>query len=236
MDEGFAGFGRGTFGTISSIDGSTLTISGSDGTSTKVATDDSTVVSTSVNLALSDVAVGDQITVMGTVSGTDVAAERIVDNGTEAATGFPGGAGGQVPSGAPPGGFDGQTPPTDQSGNPVTPPGGAPTGAPQGATGRAGRGVRGAVTSVDGSVITVTSQDGTVYQVTASSTTTVTRSQAGALSDLTVGDQVSVFGQTGADGTVTATRISEGSGFGGPQGQGGPGGAQDPGTTTTTTN
>ncbi len=191
-------------------------------------------MTTSETVTLGDIAVGDHVTIVGSTSGSDVTAERIVDSGTEAAAGFGGGRG-QPPAdgqGAP----SGQTPPTDQSGNPVTPPsGGQFPGQGQNGGGRGGF-VRGQVTAVDGSTLTVTGQDGTTYTVTASSTTTVTKTKTGSLSDLAVGDEVSVMGATGSDGTVAATRISEGAlggGFGGGQF---PGGRGQGGTSPTTTN
>ncbi|MGZ4729442.1 MAG: DUF5666 domain-containing protein, partial [Acidimicrobiales bacterium] len=231
---GGRGFGRGTAGTIASIDGSSLTISGADGATTEVVTDDATVVSRSVTIGLGDIAVGDQITVMGTTTGTDVAAERIIDNGTETEPGA-GAFGPRANSGQPP--ADGQTPPTDQSGNPVTPPSGGQF--PGQGGNRPGGFVRGQVTAVSGSTLTVSSQEGTTYTVTVSSTTTVTRTQTATMADLKVGDQVSVIGQAGSDGTVTATRISEGAfvgrGFGPGAGGQGPGAAPDQGATTSTT-
>ncbi len=223
---GFPGGGRGgTAGTISSIAGTNLTITGSDGTTTNVVTDSSTSVTHSVTASISDIAVGDQITAMGTTTGTSVAADRIVDNATGAdPTGpggnFPGGPGAS-PGGNSPGGPgaspSGQTPPTDQSGNPVGPP-------PGGGQGRGpGGGVRGKVTAVQGSTITIVDQNGTTYAVTASSTTVVTRTTAATFADLAIGQQVMVNGTPASDGTVTARRISEGaSAFGslaGPSGR-----------------
>jgi hypothetical protein len=56
-----------------------------------------------------------------------------------------------------------------------------------------------------------------------------------AVSDLAVGDQVRVVGAAGSDGTVTATRISEGGRFPGGGGPGTQGGPPDQGATTPTT-
>jgi Domain of unknown function (DUF5666) len=211
------GFGGGaTSGTITALAGSTITLSSTSGTTTKVTTSSSTTVSSSATAALGDVAGGDQVSVMGAVSGTDVTAERIVDTGTTADAG-PG-------QGAP----SGQAPPSGQTGSnnsgqaPPSGSGGPGAGGP--GAGGPGGGVRGQVTSVDGSTLVVTGRDGTTYTVTASSTTIVTKVTASSLTGLAVGEQVQVMGATGTDGTVTADRIIEGAAsFGG--GGGTPGAA-----------
>ncbi len=191
------GFGGGTAGTISAIDGSTITLTGTTGTATKVTTSSSTTVTSSATAALGDIAVGDQVSVMGTISGTDVTAQRITDTGTTADAG-PG---------------QGQAPPSGSGQTGQAPPSGA---------GGPGAGARGQVTSIDGSTMVITATDGTVYTVTTSSTTTVTKVTTSSLSALSVGEQVQVRGSTATDGTVTAERITEGAATGFPGGGGGP--------------
>ena len=90
-----------------------------------------------------------------------------------------------------------------------TPPAGM-DGAPTGGFGNA---TSGEITAIDGDVVTLTLDDGTTVTVTASSDTTVTVD--GSLSDLVVGDTVTAAGEADDDGNVTATSISEGTGFGG---------------------
>ncbi len=69
--------GRGVHGTISSISGTSVTITNTDGTSYTVDASDATVSKT-VDISVSDLAVGDEVGVMGEVSGTSVDAEHIM--------------------------------------------------------------------------------------------------------------------------------------------------------------
>lgn len=97
----------------------------------------------------------------------------------------------------------------------------APEGMTQGdfpTGGGFGGGTSGEITAIDGDVVTLTLEDGTTVTVTASSDTTYT--VTGSLTDLAVGDTVTAVGETDDDGNVTATSISEGSGFGGGFGDG----------------
>ena len=85
-------------GTITSVDGSTITIKKSDGTTVKVTTSDSTTVTKSSTAKVSDLSTGDTITVIGQAdSSGDVTATRI----SEGDAGFGGFGGGPRPSGAP---------------------------------------------------------------------------------------------------------------------------------------
>jgi hypothetical protein len=96
---GTAGGGRGGFtaGTITSIDGGTITLKEADGTTVKVSTGDSTTVTKSSTAKVSDLSTGETITVIGQAdSSGDVTATRI----SEGDAGF-GGFGGGRPSGAP---------------------------------------------------------------------------------------------------------------------------------------
>jgi hypothetical protein len=81
-------------------------------------------------------------------------------------------------------------------------------GASAGATSGTG-GTTGTVKLVDGNTIYITTADGQTVIVKTSGTTTVQTSQAGSLKDLTAGSSVTVQGQTGSDGSVTATRITK---------------------------
>ncbi len=69
--------GPGVHGTISSIDGSTVTITNKDGTSYTIDASDATVTKM-VESGLTDLSVGDEIGVMGQVSGTEVVAKHIM--------------------------------------------------------------------------------------------------------------------------------------------------------------
>lgn len=76
---GHWGYGmHGIAGTISAINGSTLTVTGKDGT-TYTINAASTTVAKVVQLQVSDLKVGDTIGVQGSVSGTSVTANHIMD-------------------------------------------------------------------------------------------------------------------------------------------------------------
>jgi len=66
-------------GTVSAVNGSTITVSGMDGTSYTVDAS-SALVKRMVDGALSDVTIGDKIGVHGIVSGTNVTAKQIMDD------------------------------------------------------------------------------------------------------------------------------------------------------------
>ena len=73
------GKGHGVMGTVSAVNGSTITVSGMDGTSYTVDAS-SALVKRMVDGALSDVTIGDKIGVHGIVSGTNVTAKQIMDD------------------------------------------------------------------------------------------------------------------------------------------------------------
>jgi cytochrome c-type biogenesis protein CcmE len=78
-----------------------------------------------------------------------------------------------------------------------------------GPPGGMGGSATGEVSSVDGDTFTVTTGDGDVTVTMTDSTTIVVEAQ-GSVSDLSSGDTVMVQGETGDDGTVSATRIIAG--------------------------
>lgn len=67
--------------------------------------------------------------------------------------------------------------------------------------------ITGTVKLVDGTTVYIVTSDGQVLTVKTGSSTTV--SQPGSLSNLTAGSTVSITGQTGSDGTVTASSITK---------------------------
>ena len=83
---------------------------------------------------------------------------------------------------------------------------GANTGATQAP---ATNGTTGQVKLVDGSNIYITTSDGSTVKVTTTPTSKVTKSVAGAVSDLKAGDTITVQGATGSDGTIAASSISQ---------------------------
>ena len=98
------GFGGGGFtsGTVTAIDGDTVTLETTDGSTVTVTTTDDTTVTTTTDASVSDLAEGDSLTVVGEADddGNVASATSI----SEGATGFGGGMGGG-------------TPPTDDSSN-----------------------------------------------------------------------------------------------------------------------
>lgn len=212
--QGFPG-GLGGFGKIATIDGANLTIKNAQTSdTTKVVTSSDTKVTKTVSGSLDDIKVGDTVMVVGTGTSPDITATTVTDDGKVSAdanggptfngNGGPPGAGeGQFPSGGQRQFQDGQAPPNGQAPNGGQGFNGAPGG--DGAT----TGTRGVVKSVGDGTFTVTGMDGTVVTVTTSSSTKVNVTKDGTVSDLKVGDQVMVRGETN-NGTITATSIREG--------------------------
>jgi Domain of unknown function (DUF5666) len=94
-----------------------------------------------------------------------------------------------------------------------TPAGAFPTAFPSGFRAGGGNGggggtpTIGTVKFVDGTTVYITTASGDTVVVKTDSNTTVT--QPGTVKDLAVGATVTVTGQTGSDGSVTATRIAK---------------------------
>jgi len=196
---GPGGRGRGTTGTIASIDAGALTLTTPNG-STKVLTTATTTFTSTAAGSMANLKVGDNVAVQGTTTGLTVAAARITDSGTLAATaGGRGGFGGNAGT-PPPGG----PPPSDQGAN----------GPPQGGAG--GRPVVGTLSTLSGTTAAVKAADGTTYAVTTSPSTTVTLVTASSLAALRLGETVRVTGTTAEDGTVTASSVRAGVAPGGP--------------------
>ncbi len=98
-----------------------------------------------------------------------------------------------------------------------------------GFAGRGGNGVTGQISAINGNELTITGFQGDV-KVTLGSDATISTLQTGSASDLKVGEEVSVAGETQSDGSVNATSVTElpasvGAGRGGFTGGGGRGGA-----------
>ncbi|HEY5155573.1 MAG TPA: hypothetical protein VIJ47_12615 [Acidimicrobiales bacterium] len=93
------------------------------------------------------------------------------------------------------------------------------TGSSGGPAGAQGGAVFGTIKLVDGTTIYVTASDGSITKVTTAPATTISRSVSAAAADLQPGQTVVVQGAAGADGTVAATRVTEG-GSGGGRGAG----------------
>ncbi|SRR5258708_3643163 len=79
-----------------------------------------------------------------------------------------------------------------------------------GRLGANGMAVRGQVISVDNNSITVKMPDGSTKIVILSSTTMIGKSTTGSVTDLTNGVNVTIFGNTNSDGSVTAQNVQVG--------------------------
>jgi hypothetical protein len=70
------------------------------------------------------------------------------------------------------------------------------------------RGTVGTVEKVNGNMITVKTMQGTEQVVTVNSSTTVSKTVTGSVSDITAGTTIQVTGETQTDGSITANNIS----------------------------
>ncbi len=82
------------------------------------------------------------------------------------------------------------------------------------------RPVAGEVLSSDNNSVTVKLQDGSSKIVLVSSSTTINKADQAAMSDIKTGERISAYGQTNADGSVTAQNIQINPMFGGGPGRG----------------
>jgi hypothetical protein len=76
------------------------------------------------------------------------------------------------------------------------------------------RPVAGEILSMDSKTVTVKMADGSSKIVVLSDKTVYNKTQTGSLNDLKVGDNISVFGTTNTDGSVTAQNVQIGEMFG----------------------
>ena len=213
---------NGVAGKVAAVTGGTLVLSTRQGTSQTVVTSPATVVMKVVTASVSDILPNTTVVVTGPMNPDgSYAATAIVVAPAGGSGGFGGGGG----FGAFGGGARARRSPQ---------PGATPS---PGATRRPR--VAGTVSTIQGSTLYVKNAGGTVVQVNTSAATTVTKTVDAALSDVTVGQNVTVTGPKGANGDYTATRITigglgafgPGGGFGGPGG--GPGGGGSPTDTAT---
>jgi hypothetical protein len=182
-------------GTVAKVEGSTITVTEQDGTVTKAVVSSNTTYVKDSTLTVADIKVGDTVTAIGQ-AGSDgtIAAVQLTD-GNVAQT-----AGAFVRQGATgrnAGGQGGQ--------------GGAATGGAR--TGGAGQfanasTVTGTVQKIDGQTLTVAEQNGQTVTVTIGTNTRLRKAASAALADVTAGAQVTIVGQTGSDGSITATIVT----------------------------
>ncbi|KZM76301.1 hypothetical protein, partial [Cellulosimicrobium sp. I38E] len=222
-----SGGGRtpGVSGEVAAVDGTTAQVQ--DGESqTAVSWSDGTTVTVTVDGTLADVAVGSCVVALtGSPGGapgdesddtTDDAAATTVSVSEPVDGECTGGLGGRFPGGGFPGGERPDGAPSDL---PTDLPDGAPTDLPSGAPdgeGRPGGGfgglTTGLVTAVDGTTITVTTTtpegESGEETVTVDDATAYTVQRTGSGDDVVVGQCVSAQGESGDDGTLTATSLT----------------------------
>jgi hypothetical protein len=185
-DQGHAGqmhkgMRPGVFGTVSAVNGTTLTVTsktpqGTTTTTYTIDTTNATVEKNNTTSTLGSVTVSNIIMVQGTINDTSITATNIHD--------------GKPPMiGAGMKGKDGQ----GKNGQ-------------KGAPGMMKPAVMGNVTAVNGSIITVAGKDGTTYTVDATNATIKKAGGAGTLADITVGTMLVAQGTVNGT-TVTATMI-----------------------------
>jgi len=197
---------QGTMGTLSSINGNTLALTNTQGSQVTVNVSGTTTFQKTITGTLADLQKGDVLTVTGTPDAS----------GNIAATSISVRAAGQVSPTRSPGATStprGTPSRTGTSGTPAFPNGGV------------GRGTVGTLASINGNTLTLTTMQGTSVTVNVSDTTTIQKTVAGTISDLQVGESLSVMGAPDANGVIAARSISIR-----PQGQSVP--ATPPGTST----
>ena len=177
----------GVFGTVSAINGNTITVAGKTGfgsTATSVTytvdATNATVMKANVAGTLSNIVVGDMIMVQGTVTGTNVVATTIRDGIAKRGDGQ---------------GTDNESdktktemPPTFGNGQPI---------------------VAGAVTSISGSTITITNKSSATFTIDASSAKFLQGKTTIALSNVAVGDSLVVQGTVNGSAVTASTIMDE---------------------------
>jgi Domain of unknown function (DUF5666) len=181
--------GHGIFGSVTAINGTSLTVTGQQGfassTTAVVYTVDASnamIRKGQATTTVSSIAIGDKVMVQGTVSGTSVTAQTIIDG--FAGQGTHGPVGGRVRPGS-----ASSTAPFVGNGQPV---------------------VAGSVSAISGTSLTVTTAAGATYTVDASNAKIVHGSATVAVSDVSVGDKVIIQGTVNGSSITAATVIDQG--------------------------
>jgi hypothetical protein len=179
------GMRPGIFGTVASVSGTSLTVTGRQGfgTTTPTATftvdaSNATVKKNNATSTVSSIAVGDTVSVQGTVTGTNIVATMIRD-GVVPMRGGPGKGpqGGQWNQAS--------TSPITGNGQPI---------------------VAGSITAINGTSLTITNKSNVQYTIDASNATIAKGGSTATLSNVAVGDNVVVQGTVNGT-SVTATSV-----------------------------
>jgi hypothetical protein len=205
------GMAPGVFGTVSAVNGTTLTVtatnfagggfrhgsstpttSGATASTTTYTVDASsaTVTKNGASSTISSVAVGDKVMVRGTVSGDSVAATAIMDGVPAGGMGPGGMRGGQwMSSSTRPTSTRAMAPAFQGNGEPV---------------------VGGTVTAINGSSLTVTNTSNVTYTIDGSSATVLKGNVTSSLSAVSVNDNVLVQGSVSGTSVTATTIIDQG--------------------------
>jgi hypothetical protein len=188
----------GVLGTVLAVDGSAITVQDSRQQSNATVTlTDNTQIFKQATIAMTDVAVGESLTAMGSLN-DDVFTAAQIRIGVEAAPADAAGGisrpnGGGQPGGNPP---DGGQPPA----------GGQPPSGNHDQARPAGQPLFGTVTAVSSDALTVETTSGSTVQVQLAANGQMTRQVAGTSADIVAGVQIMARGEQ-SDATITATRI-----------------------------
>ena len=173
-------------GTLTKIDGNTLTLTTAQGQVTVKVSSNTSIQKTTIG-TLSDLNEGQSLTVIGrqdTNGNITATSLIIIRQRGQGAPSIP-------PAGATP----------SPSGRPTRPGNGTN---PAGGT---GRGASGTLTKIDGNALTLTTAQGQVVTVKVSSDTSIQKTTIGTLSDLNEGGSLTVIGSQDANGNIIATSI-----------------------------
>lgn len=191
----------GLMGTITAVDGATITVTDQrQQSATLVTLTAETQLLKQVTIDLAAVPVGETLSAFGSQEGESFVAQQVqIGVTTGPGNGGPGmgGPGGMTP----PDGM--QAPNTEANADRAA---GAPGGGPGGMPGDRGERLTGTVTQVAAGIITVQTTDGATVQVTLASDGQITQQVAGTSADLTTGLQVMVMGEQTETG-ITAQQI-----------------------------
>jgi hypothetical protein len=196
------GMSPGVFGTVSAVDGDTLTVTSvtrmrpnattTPATSSVVYAVDATNAkiykgSATTTVSVSDIAQGDTVMVQGTISGTNVTATVIRDGA------FPRPVGGSTMPGK---GF-GRSASSTASTTPIIQGNGEPV-------------VGGSVTAISGTTLTVTNTSNVTYTIDAASATVVVKGASSTLTNVAIGDNVIVQGTVDGNAVTASSIIDQG--------------------------
>jgi hypothetical protein len=195
----------GAYGTLTKIDGNTLTLTTTQGPVTVYVGSDTTIQKT-VTGTLSDLNEGQSLIVMGTddESGNITATSIVIQPQGQGASFTP--RAGTMPNTGGTGDW-----PTEGT-YPAFPSGGTGNRPTEGTyptfpSGGMGRGATGSLTKIDGDTLTLTTAQGQVT-VYVGSDATIQKTMTGTLSDLYEGQSLTVMGTEDANGNITATYIT----------------------------